>query len=131
MRRLLPDGWLPGNACAHAYVGEDRDIAIFSGVRGSNPLTGELEGQGLVQQVARAAANVAALIDAAAIPGRPLVHVRLHVRDHHAYATHIEAVTAILRRALAGRDVSVTVVVAPRLIDPWAAVELDGVVASR
>lgn len=131
MRPLLPDGWLPGGACSHAYVSEEGDIAVFSGVRGSDPLTGQIDGQDFVQEVSRAAMNVAALIDAAAIRGKPRVHVRLHVRNQHAYVKNIEAVSAILRRALEGREASVTVVAAPKLIDPRAAIEFDGVVASQ
>lgn len=131
MRPLLPGGWRPGTACAHAYVGDDGSVAIFSGVRGADPATDEMPRDDLAGQVAQAAANVAALIAAAAIPGQPMIHVRLHVRDQHAYATHIEAVAAILRRALDGVDATVTVVISPQLIDPRAAVELDGVVALR
>lgn len=130
MLRLLPGGWSPGAACAHAYVTHERDVAVFSGITGADPATGTFAGDGLVAEVARAAGNVAALVDCAGITGQPLFHLRVHVRDRHGYASHIEAVTVVLRRALGGLDPVVTVVVSPRLLDSRTSVELDGVVAA-
>lgn len=129
MRAIEPKGWLRGPGFSHAFATEGEDLVYFSGVIGADPTTGEISGEGMVEQFAQAVRNVADVVGAAGATPDQVAFMRIYVTDRDAYVNNLKAIGAAFRDVFGSHFPAMTFLVVWGLFDPRSLVEIDGVAA--
>jgi enamine deaminase RidA (YjgF/YER057c/UK114 family) len=129
MRAVEPEGWLRGPGFTHAFASEGEDVVVFSGVIGNDPASGAMVEGGMVEQVAQAVRNVAAVVAAAGSEPRRVMFVRIYVTDRQAYMQNLREIGQAFREVFGGHYPAMTFLAVSGLFVPSALVEIDGVAA--
>jgi len=129
MRVIEPKGWLRGPGFSHAFTTEGEDLVYFSGVIGADPTTGEISGEGMVEQFAQAVRNVADVVAAAGGTPEQVTFLRIYVTDREAYTANLTAIGEAFREVFRSHYPAMTFLVVSGLFDPRSLVEIDGVAA--
>lgn len=129
MRAIEPQGWLRGPGFTHAFATEGEDLVYFSGVIGSDPATGDVAGDNMVQQFAQAVRNVADVALAAGASAAQVMFLRIYVTDRDAYMSNLKAIGRAFRDVFGEHYPAMTFLVVSGLFDSRSLVEIDGVVA--
>ncbi len=127
MRLIEPEGWLRGPGFAHAFATEGEDVVLFSGVIGNNRTTGSMVNGGMVEQVAQAVRNVAAIVSAAGSEPRRVMFLRIYVTDRQAYIDNLRDIGRAYRDVFGKHFPAMTFLVVSGLFIAEAMVEIDGV----
>jgi enamine deaminase RidA (YjgF/YER057c/UK114 family) len=129
MRAIEPKGWLRGPGFSHAFATEGEELVYFSGVIGSDPTTGEIAGDGMVEQFAQAVRNVADVVAAAGAAPDRVIFLRIYVTDREAYMGNLKAIGEAFRDVFGSHYPAMTFLVVSGLFDSRSLVEIDGVAA--
>lgn len=123
--RLNPSGLAPPAGFSHAVVATGSRIVFLAG-QTALEAGGEITGDTLPEQFAKALDNLLAALRAAGGTPADLARVTVYATDVDAYRAHARELGRVWRR-LAGRDYpAMAVVQVVRLWDERAMVELDG-----
>jgi enamine deaminase RidA (YjgF/YER057c/UK114 family) len=123
--RLNPSGLAPPSGFSHAVVATGSRIVFLAGQTALDA-GGEITGDTLPEQFAKALDNLLAALRAAGGTPADLARVTVYATDVAAYRAHARELGRVWRR-LAGRDYpAMAVVQVVRLWDERAMVELDG-----
>ncbi|MFF5253041.1 RidA family protein [Streptomyces leeuwenhoekii] len=123
--RLNPSGLAPPAGFSHAVVATGSRIVFLAGQTALDA-GGEITGDTLPEQFAKALDNLLAALRAAGGTPADLARVTVYATDVAAYRAHARELGRVWRR-LAGRDYpAMAVVQVVRLWDERAMVELDG-----
>ncbi|CQR61189.1 RidA family protein [Streptomyces leeuwenhoekii] len=123
--RLNPSGLAPPAGFSHAVVATGSRIVFLAGQTALDA-GGEITGDTLPEQFAKALDNLLAALRAAGGTPADLARVTVYATDVDAYRAHARELGRVWRR-LAGRDYpAMAVVQVVRLWDERAMVELDG-----
>jgi len=120
---VTPAGWPRGAGYAHAMSGTGR-IVCTSGQIGWDPVTLALA-DGLVPQVDRALANIAALLQAAGAGPHHLARLTWYVTDRTAWLAAQREIGEAYRRRLGRHFPAMAVVVVAGLLEEGALVEIE------
>lgn len=131
MRLIEPEGWRRGAGFSHAYATEGEDVVLFSGVIGNDPATGKMVEGGMVEQVAQALRNVAAVVKAASAAPGDVMFLRIYVTDRQAYVDNVRQIGQQFRQLFGHHFPAMTFLAVSGLFSPDALVEIDGVAAVR
>ncbi|MEW2072124.1 RidA family protein [Streptomyces sp. NPDC013433] len=125
VERVNPPGLSPPAGFSHAVVATGSRLVFLAGQTALDA-DGEVVGDTLPEQFARALTNLLTALRAAGGTPADLARVTVYTTDVAAYRTHARALGRIWRE-LAGRDYpAMAVVGVVRLWDEQALVELDG-----
>lgn len=131
MRAIQPEGWLRGPGFTHAFVTEGEDLVHFSGVIGADPTTGEIAGDGIVEQFAQAVRNVVDVAAAAGATPDQVTFLRIYVTDRDAYMSNLKPIGDAFRAVFGSHYPAMTFLVVSGLFDPRSLVEIDGLAAVK
>jgi enamine deaminase RidA (YjgF/YER057c/UK114 family) len=129
MRAVEPEGWPRGFGFTHAFATEGEDVVLFSGVTGTDPATGQLVADGMVEQISQAFRNVATVVGAAGAEPSRVMFLRVYVTDRQAYMSSLKEIGRAFRDVFGGHFPAMTFLVVSGLFVPEALVEIDGVAA--
>lgn len=127
MRVIEPQGWLRGPGFSHAFATEDEELLYISGVIGNDPKTGEITGEGMVEQFAQAVRNVAEVATAGGSSAKQVMFLRIYVTDRDAYMNNLREIGRTFREVFGDHYPAMTFLVVSGLFDPRSLVEIDGV----
>lgn len=131
MRPIEPQGWQRGAGFTHGFATEGEDALLFSGVIGNDPTTGKMVKGGMVEQVAQALRNVAAVIAAAGAQPSQVMFLRIYVTDRQAYMDNLRDIGRAFRQIFGSHFPAMTFLVVSGLFSADALVEIDGVATIR
>jgi enamine deaminase RidA (YjgF/YER057c/UK114 family) len=125
-RRINPDSLAPPSGFSHAVTATGSTLVFLAGQTALDA-EGRITGGTLPEQFDRALANLLTALVAAGGTPADLVRVTVYTVDPADYRTHAAALGAIWRRHAARDYPAMTLIGTPRLWDPEALVELDGI----
>lgn len=129
MHVVEPEGWLRGPGFSHAFATEGEDLLYISGVIGNDPKTGQIAGDSMVEQFARAVRNVADVSRAGGSSPDRVLFLRIYVTDRDAYMNNLREVGKEFRAVFGDHYPAMTFLAVSGLFDPRSLVEIDGVAA--
>ncbi len=122
-RRIEPDGWLKPSGYANGVLAEGRFLAI-AGQIGWNQ-SGELVGDGLVQQARQALENIVTILRAAGGGPEHLVRLTWYVTDKEAYRAGLAELGAAYREVVGRQYPAMALVQVADLLEDGAKVEIE------
>lgn len=131
MRLIEPEGWRRGVGFSHAYATDGEDVVLFSGVIGNDPSTGKMVQGGMVEQVAQALHNIAAVVGAAGATTSNVMFLRIYVTDRQSYVDNLRQIGQAFRQTFGHHFPAMTFLAVSGLFSPDALVEIDGVAAVK
>ena len=121
---IHPPGWKAPSGYSHGMSGAGK-LIVTAGQIGWNPVTGQFESDGFVDQAAQALRNVVAILHAAGAEPDHLVRLTWFVTSRDAYLQSTRELGARYRQIIGDHYPAMSVVVVSALLESRALVEIE------